>query len=500
MAAKRIWWSAAPLRWKVTSWFSAIMTVSVLILGTMFVMGQITFRTFERVQQSHTGYYVMQEALESEHRALEACIREDSQENRRIFDEACEVTRKAVEALPFDYQQLGRDRYARTWNIIHGYEGYCVSRDAVMAMDPSDPGYIDRMYAVLDMQEYLSEYALMLVQATLAQNNEAYQRHATFYAALPWLYLSLALLALCSLALMLRQFTGTVVEPVLVLARASNKIAENDFSGEDLPVRSKDELGDLTMGFNRMKHAMADFIATLEEKNRIARQLHKEELAKVALQRNLDHTRLEMLRSQVDPHFLFNTLNMISCMARLEEADTTDKMILSLSALFRYNLRTKAQEVWLEEELRALEDYLYLQQMRFDGRIRCRTILRVDPARVRIPSFTLQPVVENAFHHGLKSMEDGGRITLRIWQEEENVIVSIADNGVGMTPEELDALYQKIDSSEQTGRGIGLGNICRRIQMLYPESGGFRIYSRAGKGTVVRLVIPQKEEKPCTRS
>ena len=503
MAEKPSPWAAMPLRWKVTSWFSAIMTVSVLILAAIFVMSQTTFRAFERVQQSHMVYYVMQEALESERRAFEACIREDSQDNRRIFEEACQDTRKAVEALPFDYQELGRDRYARTWNVVHGYEGYCADRDAAMAADPSDPGYIEQMYGVMDMQEYLAEYALLLVQATIEQNNEAYLRHATFYDSLPWLYIALALLALCSLALMLRQFTGTVVEPVLVLASASHKIAENDFSGEDLPVRSKDELGDLTSAFNRMKHAMADFIATLEEKNRMSRQLHREELAKVALQRNLDHTRLEMLRSQVDPHFLFNTLNMISCMARLEEADTTDKMILSLSALFRYNLRTKAQEVWLEEELEVLEDYLYLQQMRFDGRMSCRTILRVDPARVRIPSFTLQPVVENAFRHGLKVMEGGGRITLRIWQEEENVIVSIADNGVGMTPEELEALRQKIDSSEQTGRGIGLGNICRRIQMLYPGSGGFRIYSRAGKGTVVQLVIPQqrvKEETPCTRS
>ena len=503
MAKKRAPWAVMPLRWKVTSWFSAIMTVAVIIMAAMFVMSQTTFRAFERVQQSHMVYYAMQEALESEHRAFEACIREDSQDNRRILDEACEVTLKAVEALPFDYQELGRDRYGRTWNIIQGYEGYCARRDAVMAADPSDPGYVDQMYSVLDMQEYLSEYALMLVQATIAQNNEAYQRYAAFYDALPWLYIALALLGLCALALMLRQFTGAVVQPVLVLARASQKLAENDFSGEDLPVRTKDELGDLTRAFNRMKQAMADHIATLEEKNRMAKQLHKEELDKVALQRNLDHTRLEMLRSQVDPHFLFNTLNMISCMARLEEADTTDKMILSLSSLFRYNLRTKAQEVWLEEELGALEDYLYLQQMRFDGRMSCRTILRVDPARVRIPSFTLQPVVENAFYHGLKSMEGGGRIVLRIWQEGENVIVSIADNGLGMTPEEMAELHQKIDRSEQTGRGIGLGNICRRIQMLYPGSGGFRIYSRAGKGTVVQLVIPQqreKEETPCTRS
>ena len=151
MANKRSPWAVMPLRWKVTSWFSAIMTVAVLIMAAMFIMSQTTFRAFERVQQSHMVYYHMQEALESERRAFEACVREDSQDNRRILAEACEVTLKAVEALPFDYQELGRDRYGRTWNIIQGYEGYCARRDAVMAADPSDSGYVDQMYSVLDM-------------------------------------------------------------------------------------------------------------------------------------------------------------------------------------------------------------------------------------------------------------------------------------------------------------------------------------------------------------
>ena len=491
-------WAAAPLRWKVTGWFSAIMIIMVLILGAMIILAHNTFRAFERVQQSHVVYYEMQEALELEQRAFETCMREDSRENRAKFEEACGTTEKTMEALPFDYELLGEDRYARTWNILHGYAGYRVYRDAVMAADPGDPDYVERIYKVIDMQDYLAEYAMMIVQATIEENSHIYSRQAFMYASLPWLYICMGFLAVGAVGLIIGQFSGTVVEPILVLADASRKIAGNDFTGEDLPVSSEDELGDMTREFNRMKHAMAEHIATLEK-------LHREELSKVALHRDLDRTRLEMLRSQVDPHFLFNTLNMISCMARLEDAATTDKMILSLSGIFRYNLRTKAQEVWLQEELRVLENYLYLQQMRFDGRVSCRIILKVDPAQVRIPSFTLQPVVENAFRHGLKTRERGGRITLRIWQEDDKVTVSIADNGRGMTPDELRDLHRKIAESEHTGRGIGLGNIHRRIQMLYPDSGGFHIHSRAGRGTVVQMVIPQnseceREETLCTRS
>ena len=251
-------------------------------------------------------------------------------------------------------------------------------------------------------------------------------------------------------------------------------------------MKSSDEVGRLTGTFNQMKHAMAQQLTTQQA-------LHREEVRNLALEKDLEHTRLEVLKSQVNPHFLFNTLNMISCMARLEDASTTDQMIVHLGSLFRHNLRTKRQQITLEEELDGLEDYIYLQQMRFDGRITVEKSIRVQPAAVLVPSFMLQPVVENAYSHGLKSREEGGRILLRAWMQGKVLVLTVADNGKGMTPEELDAVQTKIAQSEQTGRSIGLGNISRRIGMLYP-GGKTQIYSRAGHGTVVRFELPQTQQ------
>ena len=118
---------------------------------------------------------------------------------------------------------------------------------------------------------------------------------------------------------------------------------------------------------------------------------------------------------------------------------------------------------------------------------------RVQPAAVLVPSFMLQPVVENAYSHGLKSCEEGGRILLRAWMQDKVLVLTVADNGKGMTPEELDAVQAKIVQSEQTGRSIGLGNISRRIGMLYP-GGKMQVYSRAGHGTVVRFELPQTQQ------
>ena len=476
--------SGVSLRAKVTGWLAAILLVALISIGIATGTGQWTVTLFDTLMEDNAACYAAQDAIKAETRAFERYVREPSQETEQAYTAACTGTEQSLAALPFAYEKIGEDRYARTWNLRQGYAGYREKRDAFLQLSPADDTYIEQMYAVMNLQDHLAEYALRLTQATLEQENTRYSRQAAGIRHLPWLYLTLFLMAVALVALLIRVLTRAVVLPLLQLAQASRSIAGGDYTGADLPVASEDEVGRLVGTFNQMKHAMAEHLSTLNA-------LHREEVRNLALEKDLEHTRLEVLKSQVNPHFLFNTLNMISCMARLEEASATDQMIVHLGSLFRHNLRTKQQEVTLEEELEGLDDYIYLQQMRFDGRITVEKKIEADPAAVRLPSFTLQPIVENAFSHGLKSCEEGGRILLRVWMQGMRLILTVADNGKGMTPEELDALQEKIAQSEQTGRSIGLGNISRRIAMLYPD-GAMKIYSRPGHGTVIRFEIPQQ--------
>lgn len=475
------------LRAKATGWLAAILLVTLLSIGIATAVGQWTVKAFDTLLEDNAACYAVQDAIKEETRAFEHYVREPSQESSQTFADACAAAEESLAALPFDYAKIGEDRYARTWSLRQGYAGYQKARDAFLQLAPSAEDYVERMYAVMDQQDYLAEYALRLTQATLEQENTTYSSQATRLQRLPWLYFGLLAAAVALMLLLIRVLNRAVVQPLLRLAQASRSIAGGDYTGADLPVHSGDEVGQLTGTFNRMKHAMAEHLSTLNA-------LHREEVRNLALEKDLEHTRLEVLKSQVNPHFLFNTLNMISCMARLEDASTTDQMIVHLGSLFRHNLRTKQQEVTLEEELDGLEDYIYLQQMRFDGRITVEKKIEADPAAVRLPSFTLQPIVENAFSHGLKSCEEGGRILLRGWMQGRTLILTVADNGRGMTPAELDALQEKIAQSERTGRSIGLGNISRRITMLYPE-GRMQVFSREGHGTVIRFEIPQDDRE-----
>ena len=475
------------LRAKATGWLAAILLVTLISISIATAVGQWTVKAFDTLLEDNAACYAVQDAIKEETRAFEHYVREPSQESSQTFADACAAAEESLAALPFDYAKIGEDRYARTWSLRQGYAGYQKARDAFLQLAPSAEDYVERMYAVMDQQDYLAEYALRLTQATLEQENTTYSSQATRLQRLPWLYFGLLAAAVALMLLLIRVLNRAVVQPLLRLAQASRSIAGGDYTGADLPMHSGDEVGQLTGTFNRMKHAMAEHLSTLNA-------LHREEVRNLALEKDLEHTRLEVLKSQVNPHFLFNTLNMISCMARLEDASTTDQMIVHLGSLFRHNLRTKQQEVTLEEELDGLEDYIYLQQMRFDGRITVEKKIEADPAAVRLPSFTLQPIVENAFSHGLKSCEEGGRILLRGWMQGRTLILTVADNGRGMTPAELDALQEKIAQSERTGRSIGLGNISRRITMLYPE-GRMQVFSREGHGTVIRFEIPQDDRE-----
>lgn len=474
------------LRSRVTAWLAAILLVTMLSTGIATMAGQWTVRSFDTLLADNALCYTVQNALKDEAQAFARYVRQPTSETEQAYTAACAAAEQSLAALPFDYARIGEERYARTWNLLQGYAGYRQERDAFLQLSPSADTYIEQMYHVMALQDYLAEYALRLTQATLEQENTLYSSTATRLRHLPWLYLGLFLTAAVLMLLLIRVLSRAVVRPLLRLAQASHSIAEGDFSSPDLPVKSSDEVGRLTATFNQMKHAMAQQLTTQQA-------LHREEVRNLALEKDLEHTRLEVLKSQVNPHFLFNTLNMISCMARLEDASTTDQMIVHLGSLFRYNLRTKRQQITLEEELDGLEDYIYLQQMRFDGRITVEKSIHVQSAAVFVPSFMLQPVVENAYSHGLKSREEGGRILLRAWMQGKVLVLTVADNGKGMNKEELDAVQTKIARSEQTGRSIGLGNISRRIGMLYP-GGKMQVYSRAGHGTVVRFELPQTQQ------
>ena len=201
MAEQRV--RGLSLRRKVTGWLGAILAVTLVSIGMATAVGRWTSTAFDAMLADNSACYTVQDALAAETKAFSRMVREPSRENTEEYQTACEITEASLAELPFDYEKIGEERYARTWNLLQGYAGYQKYRDAFLRMGPAADTYVDQMYRVMELQDYLSEYALRLTQATLEQENAAYSAQADQLEQLPWVYLGLFLMALALMLVLL---------------------------------------------------------------------------------------------------------------------------------------------------------------------------------------------------------------------------------------------------------------------------------------------------------
>jgi two-component system, LytTR family, sensor kinase len=202
-------------------------------------------------------------------------------------------------------------------------------------------------------------------------------------------------------------------------------------------------------------------------------------------ERMLLHARMEALQNQINPHFLFNTLNSVSSLVRFDP-DTARELIIKLANILRRLLHSSDAFVPLREELEFIDDYLDIEVVRF-GRDKLRVVTELEAASLdaMIPSMLLQPLVENSIKHGLASKIEGGSIYLRSRLTGSEVIIEVEDDGVGMGAANL--LERP---SGLGGNGIGMANVAERLKVLYGDKARMTIDSHEGKGTLVRLRLP----------
>ena len=201
-------------------------------------------------------------------------------------------------------------------------------------------------------------------------------------------------------------------------------------------------------------------------------------------ERLLLHARMEALQNQINPHFLFNTLNSISSLVRFDP-DTAREMISKLATILRRLLNSTDSFVPLREEVEFIDNYLDIEVVRF-GKDKLRVVkeLAPDSLDMMVPSMLLQPLVENSIKHGLASKVEGGSIHLRSRLSDSGLVIEVEDDGVGIRTN-----HQPKSDSDR-GAGIGMANVSERLQVLYGDSARMTIDSQAGKGTLVRIRLP----------
>ena len=268
---------------------------------------------------------------------------------------------------------------------------------------------------------------------------------------------------------------ASITRPVQRLKDSMAKVQEGDFSGGKLQADPGTEIGSLTESFNVMTERIQDLMA----QNRI----EQEEKRK---------SELRALQSQINPHFLYNTLDSIIWMAESKKSDEVVLMTSSLARLLRQSITSEDELVTVSSELEHARSYLTIQQMRYKDKLSYTIDAQPDILTVRIIRLILQPLIENSIYHGIKYKETPGHIAIRAYAEKGQLILEIRDDGIGMDEEALKHIFERHKVNYQSN-GVGVYNVQQRIQLYYGPEYGIRYQSSPGKGTLARIQLPTME-------
>lgn len=292
------------------------------------------------------------------------------------------------------------------------------------------------------------------------------------------LYLFAAAMLLLLALLLAILFAEAITRPITQLKTSMKKVEKGDFEEAIVIVDSDNEIGELSNSFN----SMAARIRQLIEQNRYEQEQKR-------------RSELKALRSQINPHFLYNTLDSIIWMSEGGKTEEVVRMTSALARLLRQSISNDNERIPIEKEVEYVKSYLTIQQMRYKDKLEYE--IQVEPAirNELIINLILQPLVENAIYHGIKYKGTKGMIQITGYKEENNIILKVTDNGIGMSEEALADILKRSKAKEGSN-GVGVYNVHTRIQLYYGEAYGLQFASVQGKGTEVTIVIPldYKEE------
>ena len=288
---------------------------------------------------------------------------------------------------------------------------------------------------------------------------------------------------------------NNITQPLERISNVANKLADREFDIPLLQSNTNDEVGNICRAFNGMIISIREYIDTIWEKAEKENELRKKEMEMASLYKD---AQLKALQSQINPHFLFNTLNTGAQLAMLEDADKTSYFITQVADFFRHNIQQNSIDTTLENELSLIDNYVYIMKMRFGSKLNFEKTIECSSLNQRIPTMVLQPIVENCIRHGLKNIEKGGIVKLVVTETEKSIEIRVSDNGSGVPPEiraqlldENAAPLRKKEESAPSEHGVGLFNVISRLRLFYSDISVFDILQNEGGGACFVLKLPK---------
>ena len=488
----------------------------ILILGINSMSSEI-----DMVYQGNLRLNELSDALTAVQDSMTEYLDSKTSDSLEEFYRSEQIYAQMVQGLSDDVTEAAFRRMERS--IRHMSEEYLdlVGQTIEAKRGRNVEKYRVRYENATQMYEYINTYIYSLNNEQFRSNSENYSRLSVAFRSFElFSVITLTIVAVISVAIVVK-LTGEIISPLKRLTVMANEVAGENFDTELLPVQSEDEIGVVTGAFNQMVISIRQYLERLRQSMEIQRSLmekellmeshlkdaqlkHLELMTQQQIQLNteklLSQAEFKALQSQINPHFLFNTLNAGAQLAMMEGADRTYDYIQNVADFFRYNVKKGNDIVTLREELELIDHYIYILNVRFSGDIHYEKEISDDLLDCAVPSMILQPIVENCVNHGIREMSGEGRIWLKVYHgEEDTLVISIRDNGIGMDAEIIEKLRNGTYHEERQSsgsNGIAMGNVIARLKLFTQNEDVMTIRSDGrNQGTEVILYLPVKERE-----
>ncbi|MBT2680375.1 histidine kinase [Bacillus sp. ISL-35] len=370
-------------------------------------------------------------------------------------------------------------------NYINLMGSLIETTDRLLGLERDSEAAVKDLAEITRISNYISDMTLTLIDMELKTHEPFYR--GIMEQSIELVKLAIWMVLLTSLLLLLATywFSLSITHPVQQLTKAASELAKGKFDDE-ITVKSNDEIAFLAKTFDHMRTNINNLIQQIKEKAKLEHELQQNKIL-------LQESHFRSLQSQMNPHFLFNTLNTLSKKAYLEGSEEISDLLVSVADLLRYNLKQIDRSVTLRDELIVVNQYMQIQKARFTDRLQLQLDIDDSCLHVAIPALTLQPIIENAVIHAIEPNINGGVITIQVKDMIEYVLVRIIDDGIGM-PDEIitQILLERQVQSAGHSTGIGFSNVVKRLRLFYERDDVIHIESSVGSGTTVLLKIPKQ--------
>lgn len=392
--------------------------------------------------------------------------------NGRLLDDDSMITQKNIRSIS--------EEYIRTANrAVEAKRG----RNVVKYKEYYDDA--DRLFS------YINSYIYSLNNRQLQRNSQNYEALFTSLKYSETANLTILCMTSALATLLVFLLTRGITDPLRRLAEAAEQVARGSLIAEVSGPVANDEVGIVTAAFNQMVASLKDNMEQARQRIELESAMKEKQLL---MEAHLKDTQLKYLQSQINPHFLFNTLNACAQLAMLEGADRTYTYVQNVADFYRYNVRKNDGVATLAEEIGLVDNYIYIINVRFSGEIHFIKEIEEGVTDVPMPAMILQPLVENSINHGLRDVEWEKKIWLSVYRENDRICVSVRDNGVGISPERTQSILNNGlngDGLQEHTTGVGLRNVIGRLRLFYNRDDVMEITSTgSGMGTEVAVFIP----------